>query len=273
MQGQDGLLHVKFAQTQMVTNEFWGKPNSKSPWSLWKVNTLLGRKAITAGWKAKSPPPFHPVYELMLDLTLPANILDGFRIYSSKEKVEDRVEGIQTIEEIEQVAEKVLNCLCSGRRVAQLRCERPSKRDVPLENICLFNRDSLHLRQLKYAIKRGDVGAVLDLITHSMLAFHGTGKTPKYADALFSMVVHLKRMDPKVWYVINAVLEIGVSLMNKSGLVARHKAGTSTERGYYMYWIKPMRDSAPMSLVYIHNETWLCYSTSPFRYWLISAYS
>jgi len=61
--------------------------------------------------------------------------------------------------------------------------------------------------------------------------------------------------------------------MNKTGLVARHTAGTSTEWGYYMYWIKPMRDSAPMSLVYIHKETWQCYSTSPFRYWLISAYS
>lgn len=200
-EGQDGLLHVKFAQTRMVANEFWGKPNSKSPWSLWKVNTLLGRKAITAGWKAKSLPPFRPVYELILNLTLPANILDGFRIYSPKEKLEDWVDGIQTIEEIEQVAEKVLNQLCSGRRVAQLRHE--SKRDVPLENICLFNRDSLHLRQLKYAIKRGDVGAVLDLITHIMLAFRGTGKTPKYADALFSMVVRLKRMDPRVRYVID----------------------------------------------------------------------
>ena len=70
-----------------------------------------------------------------------------------------------------------------------------------------------------------------------------------------------------------AMLEIGVGLMNKTGLVARHTAGTSPEWGYYMYWIKPMRDSAPMSLVYIHKETWLCYSTSPFRYWLISAYS
>ena len=69
------------------------------------------------------------------------------------------------------------------------------------------------------------------------------------------------------------LLEIGVGLMNKTGLVARHTAGTSTEWGYYMYWIKPMRDSAPMSLVYIHKETWLCYSTSPFHYWLISAYS
>lgn len=112
------------------------------------------------------------------------------------------MDSIQTVEEVEQVAEKVLNQLCSGCRVAQLRHEHPSKRDVPLENICLFNRDSLHLRQLKYAIKRGDVGAVLDLITHTMLAFRGTGKTPKYADALFSMVVRLKRMDAQVRYVI-----------------------------------------------------------------------
>jgi len=75
----------------------------------------------------------------------------------------------------------------------------------------------------------------------------------------------------EIWCYI--LLETGVGLMNKSGLVARHKAGTSTEWGYYMYWIKLMRDSVPMSLVYIHKETWLCYSTSPFRYWLISTYS
>ncbi|KAF8163626.1 hypothetical protein B0H34DRAFT_837464 [Crassisporium funariophilum] len=186
-EGQDGLLHVKFAHTRMVANEFWGSPNSKSPWSLWKINTLLGRKAITAGWKAKSLPPFRPVYELMLNLTLPANILD-----------EAWVDTIQTVEEVDKVAEKVLNELCSGRRVAKLRRERASKRDVPLENICLFNRDCLYLRQLKYAIKCGDVGAVLDITTHSMLAFRGTGKTPKYADALFSMVIRLKRMEPRV---------------------------------------------------------------------------
>lgn len=197
-EGQDGLLHIKFSHTRIVANEFWGTPNSKSPWSLWKMNTLLGRKPITAGWKAKSLPPFCPVYELMLNLTLPANILDGFRIYSLKDRLEEWVDAIQTVEEVNEVAEKVLNELCSGRRVAKLRRERASKRDVPLENISLFNHDCLYLRQLKYAIKRGDVGAVLDVITHSMLAFRGTGKSPKYADALFSMIIRLKRMEPKV---------------------------------------------------------------------------
>lgn len=48
-EGQEGLLHIKFAQIRMVANEHWGEANSKSPWSLWKVNTLLGRKAISAG--------------------------------------------------------------------------------------------------------------------------------------------------------------------------------------------------------------------------------
>jgi hypothetical protein len=43
--GQDGVFHMKMAGDRMVTNEHWGKPNSKSPWLLWKVNTLLGRNS------------------------------------------------------------------------------------------------------------------------------------------------------------------------------------------------------------------------------------
>ena len=181
--------------------EFWGKPNAKSPWSLWKVNTLLGSKAITAGWKAKYLPPFRSVYELMLNLILPANILDAFRIYCRKDTLESWVSNIKSVHEVHVVAKKVLDELFSGRRVANLRHSKPARWDVSLENICLFNCDCLYLHQLKYAIKHGDVGAVLDIITHSLLAFHGTGKTPKYADALFAMVIQLKQMDPKFWYV------------------------------------------------------------------------
>lgn len=69
---------------------------------------------------------------------------------------------------------------------------------MPLENICLFNRDALLLRQLKYAIKRGDVGAILDICTHWMVMFRGTGRMPKYADALFHLLVDLKTMHPKL---------------------------------------------------------------------------
>ncbi|KAF8804759.1 hypothetical protein BYT27DRAFT_7225347 [Phlegmacium glaucopus] len=185
-EGQDGLFH------------YWGKPNAKSPWSLWKVNTLLGRRAFSAGWKAKSAPPFRPSYELLLTFALPANILDAFRIYCPKDDLKEWVDSVQSIDEIASVAQWILNELCSGRRVEKLRQQSPLKRDVPFENICLFKRNCLYLRQLKYAIKRGDIGAILDIIKHVMLAFRGTGKTLKYADALFSLTVRLKRMDPKV---------------------------------------------------------------------------
>ena len=198
-EGQDGLLHIKFSHTRMVANEFWGRPNSKSPWSFWKVNTLLGRKAITAGWKAKSLPPFCPVYELMLNLTLPASIVDGFRLYSGRENLDIWVNAIQSVDDVRIVSTQVLENLCSGLWVVQLRRECASKRDIPLENIILFNCDCLYLRQLKYAIKQGDVGAVLDIIMQIVLAFRGTGKTPKYADALFFMLIRLKKMDPLVW--------------------------------------------------------------------------
>ena len=83
-------LHIKFSHTRMIANEFWGTANSKLPWSLWTVDSLLCRKA-------KSLPPFRPVYELELTLTLHANILDGFRIYSSNEKLEDWVDAIETL--------------------------------------------------------------------------------------------------------------------------------------------------------------------------------
>lgn len=122
----------------MIANEFWGKPNAKSPWPL--CNALLGREAITAGWKAKSLPPFRPVYELMLNLTLPANILDGFRIYCGKDTLDSWVSNIKSVHEVRLVAKQVLDELCSGRRVARLRRLKPAKRDVTLENICLQPR-------------------------------------------------------------------------------------------------------------------------------------
>jgi hypothetical protein len=54
------IFHEKVAATQMTVNEYWGSPNSKALWSLWKVNSLLGHKPMTADWKAKKLPPFRP---------------------------------------------------------------------------------------------------------------------------------------------------------------------------------------------------------------------
>jgi hypothetical protein len=84
----------------MIANKYWGVPNSTSPWSLWKINYLLGQKAISAGWKAKSLPPFQLTCELILRLTLPANILNGFRIYCPMDTLEQWVADIKDYEDI-----------------------------------------------------------------------------------------------------------------------------------------------------------------------------
>jgi hypothetical protein len=182
-------------------NEHWGKANSKSPWSLWKVNTLLGRKAISAGWQAKKLPPFRPALELMLRIALPANILDAFRIYCPYDTLEEWAEKLTDRQSISDVAVKIHQELCSARRVAKLRRLPADKRDIPLENIILFNNDTLILRELRSAIKRGDVGSVLNVLAHWMVAFRGTGKMPKYADALFRVITEFKTMNPKLRFV------------------------------------------------------------------------
>lgn len=39
---QLGTFHVKLAGTRMAVNEHWGTPGAQVPWSLWRMNTLLG---------------------------------------------------------------------------------------------------------------------------------------------------------------------------------------------------------------------------------------
>ncbi|PCH34550.1 hypothetical protein WOLCODRAFT_19414 [Wolfiporia cocos MD-104 SS10] len=86
--GQIGLFHVKIAADCMIADKYWGSANSQSPWSLWKVNTLLGHKPILAGWKANKLPPFRPTWKLILQLSLPKNILDIFCIYCPNDSLE-----------------------------------------------------------------------------------------------------------------------------------------------------------------------------------------
>lgn len=189
---QMGIFHEKVAGTRMTVNEHWGSPNSKALWSLWKVNSLLGRKPMTAGWKAKKLPPFRPSYELMIDLALPANILDGFRLFCHADTVGKWVESVP------DCAAKVHHQLCSARDVAKLRHQPAAKRDPIYENIKLFNRDALTLLALRAAVKRGDVGAVLCVSAHWMIMFRGTRRMPKYADAVFRVITELKSMHPKL---------------------------------------------------------------------------
>ncbi|KAJ7909892.1 hypothetical protein B0H13DRAFT_2233006 [Mycena leptocephala] len=201
----------RYGKEQMV-NEHWGSPNSKALWSLWKVNSLLGRKSMTAGWKAKKLPPFRPSYELMIDLALPANILDGFRLFCPAETVDKWVDSVKDWDSVRAVAAKVHRELCSAHDIPKLRRQPAAKRDPIYENIKLFSRDALTLLVLRAAVKRGDIGAVLCVSAHWMVMFHGTGRMPKYADAVFRVITELKSMHPKLRCELNLFLPLYVTL-------------------------------------------------------------
>ena len=52
------------------------------------------------GWKAKTLPPFWPTYKLILQLALPANILDGFCIFCPKDTLEQWVADVTDYDRI-----------------------------------------------------------------------------------------------------------------------------------------------------------------------------
>ncbi|KAJ7075015.1 hypothetical protein B0H15DRAFT_792379 [Mycena belliarum] len=196
LKGMLGLFHVKLSGTRGTLNEHWGEPNSKFPGSLWSQNTFLERKAISGGWKSKKLPPFRPAHELMLTLSLPAHILDGFRIYSGAESLDVWAESDPAWESVVSISETVVEKLCSASTVEELRLLPEADRDPQLENTILCNHDMLLLLLFTTSIKSGDVGTVLNVLAHWMVMFRGTGSMPKYADALFELINNLKRWPP-----------------------------------------------------------------------------
>jgi hypothetical protein len=77
--------------------------------------------------------------------------------------------------DISNIAKRILTELCSARCVVKLRRLPDAKHDIPHENIQLFNCDSLILLVLKHAIKRGDVGSVINVLSRWMLMFRSMG--------------------------------------------------------------------------------------------------
>ncbi|KAJ7846160.1 hypothetical protein B0H13DRAFT_1455320, partial [Mycena leptocephala] len=76
-----GLFHGQMAGCRLTINEHWGSPNSLWAGGLWwEHNKLLGRKPLMAGWGGKKATEWKPAHEL-IQISLAAHIVDGFRIY------------------------------------------------------------------------------------------------------------------------------------------------------------------------------------------------
>ncbi|KAF7360457.1 hypothetical protein MVEN_00776100 [Mycena venus] len=187
-----GLFHAKMAGCRLVINEHWGQPNSLWPGSLWwEHNKLLNRKPISAGWKAKKATPWKPCHEL-LQISLAAHVKDGFRIHCGHTDL-DAWAASASIADFNAVAERVYRKLFTTEALDDLRSM--PQRDISHENVLLFNRDALFYIEFVAAIKKGDIGRVINVLQVWMVMMRSSKTMPKYADAIFETLRRIDRYD------------------------------------------------------------------------------
>ncbi|KII91476.1 hypothetical protein PLICRDRAFT_156573 [Plicaturopsis crispa FD-325 SS-3] len=190
-----GIFHSKMAGGRLVVNEHWGKPNSPWAGSLWWENTkLLGRKTFAAGWKGKKATPWKPAHEL-IHISLPAHVKDGYRILCGKPDLEAWARTA-TLDDFNTVSQRVMDELFSTHAVEKLRNRPDEERDHTLENVILYNRDALFYIEFVTAIKRGDIGRVVNVLRIWMVMMRGVSTMPKYADAIFETLGRVDKFDP-----------------------------------------------------------------------------
>ncbi|KAJ6554727.1 hypothetical protein B0H19DRAFT_1263033 [Mycena capillaripes] len=185
-----GLFHGEMAGGRLTINEHWGKPNSLWAGGLWwEHNKLLKRKPITAGWSGKKATPWKPAHEL-IHISLPAHVVDGFRIHCGRDNLEEWARNA-TVEEFNRVAKTVFEKLFSTAVVDKLRTQADCDRDITLENAILYNRDAPFYIEFIQAIKKGDIGRVLNVLAIWIVMMRTPKTMPRYADAMFETLVRL----------------------------------------------------------------------------------
>ena len=183
----------------MIINEHWGTPNSQYEGGLWWENRKLGRKLMVAGWKSKKSAPWAQANEL-LQLSLPAHVIDAFRIHCGSLDLKKWAEKA-TVTDLCAVAEKVVENLFSTHVVDALRKLPEEERDLTFENNVLYNRDVILYYTFVDAVKRGDIGCVVNVLEIWALEFRGTSSMPSYADIVFSTLRRIEKYPIRLRYV------------------------------------------------------------------------
>ncbi|KAJ7066253.1 hypothetical protein C8F01DRAFT_1248284 [Mycena amicta] len=182
-----GLFHGQMAGCRMVVNEHWGQRSSIWAGGLWwEHNTLLGRKAFSAGWGGQKAAEWKPAHEL-LQISLAAHIIDGFRIYCGKDTIGEWAEDA-TVLDFNNVADSVFANLFSTSAITKLHARE--QHDITLENSILYNRDALAYIDFSHAIKKGDIGRVLNVLRIWAIMMRTPKTMPRYADAMFETLVY-----------------------------------------------------------------------------------
>ncbi|KAJ6592734.1 hypothetical protein B0H19DRAFT_1245565 [Mycena capillaripes] len=133
-------------------------------------------------------PPWKPCHEL-LQISIAARVKDGFRIHCGQVDLDSWATSA-TIAEFNTVAELVYRKLFTTEAVDNLRSL--PYRDISHENVVLLNRDALFYIEFVAAIKKGDIGRVVNVLQVWMVMMRSPKTMPKYADAIFET---LRRID------------------------------------------------------------------------------
>lgn len=199
-----GLFHTKMAAARMIINEHLGSPNQDHEGGAWWENLKLGRKPFSAGWKSKKAAPWKQSHEL-LQLSLAAHVVDAFRIHCGASDLSAWAKRA-TASDVRCVGALVMNRLFSTRVVDALRKLPMEQRDITLENSILYNCDVLLYRVFVDAIKRGDIGCVVNVLEIWALEFRGTSSMPTYSDLVFSTLRRIERWPIRLRYVSLALM-------------------------------------------------------------------
>lgn len=175
---------------RLTTNHHWGQVNSPDPGGLWWENTTLGRKPMAAGWKGKKSTPWTPSHEL-LHLSLPAHIVDGIRIHAGVSDVHEWAKDT-SYDEFARITQVVFDELFTTAAVDRLRDLPDNERDIKLENNILYNRDALFYLVFVAAVKRGDIGCVVNVLRVWGVMMRGVSSMPNYADAIFEFLARIE---------------------------------------------------------------------------------
>ncbi|KAK7027518.1 hypothetical protein VNI00_015151 [Paramarasmius palmivorus] len=187
---------------------------------------------MTAGWQAKKATPWHQSHDL-ISISLPAHILDGFRIYCEADDFSKWAKSA-TMEQFDAVALRVFNNLFTSAAYHQVR--KKVDVDTVLCNNILYNQDALLYWLLVKSIKAGNISCVV-LVLRVWMVMMRTPKTmPCYADAIFETLEHLEQYPETVrkFFLHNW-------LVNLTGKPNGFKEVDLLQE-HQNFWLKPVRD-------------------------------
>ncbi|KAJ7629143.1 hypothetical protein B0H17DRAFT_962964 [Mycena rosella] len=124
-----------------------------------------------------------------------AHVKDGFRIHCGQADL-DVWASSATRADFDAVAERVYRKLFTTEDLDSLRSKPPGLRDITHENVMLLNRDGLFYIEFVSAIKKGDIGRIVNVLSVWMVMMRSRKTMPKYADAIFETLRRIDRYDP-----------------------------------------------------------------------------